>query len=121
MNALESFISFCDDMIIAEEARKWNTADKIRYKFYRAGTISGPGLAIARMSDKRHLDEKLRNCTSIEKCDEAIEWIDKMRRGIQRKINGKEIQDKRSLQKSMDQFNQYREKVLEKKKQFVSM
>lgn len=109
--AIESFISFCDGMMIAEEA-------SFEYKVMRKVQTNTIALHKQLYSQKKEISKKFDSIRQEDDCDELIELLNKRKAGIQRKINGKEISDKKTLQKFIDLYNDFLTKTKEKRSKF---
>ena len=100
---LESFISFCDDMMIAEE--------KLNYNRMRSAQISPAGLMVQLVTQRNICKSKFKEAKAEGECELFIDWLNKRKEMMQRKINGKEIKSKKMLQKFIALYDEYLRKA----------
>ena len=108
---MESFINFCDDMQIVEEAN-------FGYRFMRKSQTNTIALRDQLYKQKKEISKKFGSIRREDDCDELTELLNKRKGGIQRKINGKEISDKKTLQIFIDLYDEYLTKTKEKRSKF---
>lgn len=103
--ALESFIDFCDDMMITNEA-------DLQYKIMRKMQTNSLALHNQLMMQKKDLNKKYKECEgAIDELENLIKIIKKRREGIIRKINGNEVKNKKALQKFVDLYDNWIDKL----------
>lgn len=102
--SLESFINFCDDMMISEEA-------SLNYKVMRAVQTNSFALKMQYNEQKKICEEKFKDAKSTGDMEEFISWLNKMKNRMQKKINGKEIKNKKSLHKFIELYDSYTKKA----------
>lgn len=108
---LENFISFCDEMQIVEEGKKWTDKDRANYKKLKRVMNSPMGLRNQYAAQKKQCEQRLTTCRSSEDCEAFIVWLHKQQAGIQRKINGVEVKNKKPLEKFMKLYKEYEKKA----------
>lgn len=96
---LENFISFCDEMEIAEEG--------MGYTIMRKAQTSKISLNHQLRTQKSELDKKVQNARTPEEKEVIKNIILKRKASIERKINGKEISDKETLRKFITLYDGY--------------
>jgi len=118
MNQMNDFISYCDDMMIAEEATKakkypkdLNPIQKQQVKFLAKSTKTPIGLRNQYLAMKIAVEKKYKQCETEEDFDKFREYLEKQIRLTNQKINGKEIKDKKMLRKFVDLYESYLQKI----------
>lgn len=100
---LESFISKCENMMIVEE--------KVNYKRMRAAQTSSAGLMVQLATQRNICKSKFKEAKADGECELFIDWLNKRKEMMQRKINGKEIKNKKMLQKFIALYDEYLRKA----------
>ena len=100
---LESFITFCDDMMIAEE--------KLNYKRMRAAQTSSVGLMVQLTTQRSLCKSKFKEAKANGECELFINWLNTQKERMQRKINGTEIKNKKMLHKFISLYDEYLRKA----------
>ena len=103
-DALESFINYCDDMQIVDEV--------LNYKIMRFSQTNSISLRYQLMKQKNDLKKRYKEAEgTIDELENLIKIIKKRREGMVRKLNGKEIKDKKGIQKFIDLYDQWLNKL----------
>ena len=97
--AIENFINFCDDMMIVEEGMDYKTMRKLQ-----TNTIALNNQLLMQKSICKKEYKKAKNEGSK---DIFISSLEKKKEGIQRKINGTEVKNKKVLQKFIALYDEY--------------
>lgn len=97
--------TFFDEIGIAEESSAF-------YKMMRLSQTSRPGLHASHLTQKKECEKRYKDSRGdMEKEKAFAEWLNKSIQMTQRKINGKEIKHKDLLQKDIDLYKSYLNKI----------
>ena len=99
MTAYES-LTFLEEINIADEA-------SMSYRMMRKAQTNTVALNYQLHQQKKLCEKKFKESVDDDEKKEFIEWLKRSKAGIQRKINGKEIKNKNALQKFINLYDSY--------------
>ena len=106
-HGMEEFIDYCNDMMIAEEAK----LSPMKYKLMRKMQTNSISLRNQLSKQKKLCEKKYQAAKNDGSKHQFIAFLEKNKAATQRKINGIEISNKDALQKFIDLYDDYLRKA----------
>ena len=102
--SIDSFVDFCDDIHIANEA-------DLKYKMMRKVQTNTLALNNQLLMQKKECKKRYDEAIKSGKKESFITWLNKQKNAVNRKINGNEIKDKNTLKKFITLYDEYLRKI----------
>ena len=104
---MENFIDYCEEYQVAEEGK----ISPSQYKAMRKLQTNTFALHRQLSMQKKLCEKKYRAAKNDGSKDQFIAFLEKNKAGIQRKINGTEIKDKKTLHEYIALYDNYLKKA----------